>query len=415
MAYTWTQGGVTRGWRAIASSSDGAKLVACVGGGQIYTSTDSGVTWTPRDSNRVWISVSSSSDGVKLVAVVNGGQIYTSTDSGATWIARDSNRSWYAVASSSDVVKLVAAVDGGRIYTSTDSGENWIARDSNRNWFAVSSSFDGVNLVATTNNGVAGGSVYVSSDSGVTWELSLSNGTKPFLSCASSSSGVNLITAGNGGYIYTGISAVITTIPETITFTAQTNFSLAVATAYHETISFTSQTNVEFNRQNGFHLALSYSPENQSVTTYSNIPFDSSCIFNGKTLFFSENGMFEYGGTTDNGAAIIPSLKTGKMDTVQGRNGLVHSNKIKRIPNAKIKVSCDKTGGKLDLNVTTDNDAVDSYEHAITHDGFATHDVKIGRGTKFNFIQLEIKADGCSKLDINNIEFDIVENVRSER
>ncbi|MBI4745297.1 MAG: hypothetical protein HY786_01820 [Deltaproteobacteria bacterium] len=65
----------------LASSSDGSKLVAVVNGGlggQIYTSTDSGLTWTARDSSRTWYSVASSSDGTKLVAVEYGGQIYTS-------------------------------------------------------------------------------------------------------------------------------------------------------------------------------------------------------------------------------------------------------------------------------------------------------------------------------------------------
>ena len=76
--------------------------------------------WTPRDSNRNWISVASSSDGTKLVAVAaSGGQIYTSTDSGVNWTARESSRDWRSVASSSDGGKLVAVVSGGQIYTST--------------------------------------------------------------------------------------------------------------------------------------------------------------------------------------------------------------------------------------------------------------------------------------------------------
>ena len=54
-----------------------------------------GVTWVARDNNREWRSVASSADGIKLVAVVGGnavGQIYTSADSGATWTARESKR-----------------------------------------------------------------------------------------------------------------------------------------------------------------------------------------------------------------------------------------------------------------------------------------------------------------------------------
>ena len=92
-------------------------------GGQIYTSTDSGVTWTARGTTQNWVSIASSSDGSKLVAVTSGGQIYTSTDSGVTWTARATNRSWQAVASSSDGSKLVAVVSSGQIYTSIPVSE----------------------------------------------------------------------------------------------------------------------------------------------------------------------------------------------------------------------------------------------------------------------------------------------------
>ena len=44
-----------------------------------------GENWTAHDSNRNWSAVASSADGMKLVATVKGGQIYTSTDSGVTW------------------------------------------------------------------------------------------------------------------------------------------------------------------------------------------------------------------------------------------------------------------------------------------------------------------------------------------
>jgi hypothetical protein len=118
---TWTARDSSRNWFGIASSSDGTKLAAVVTGGQIYTSTDSGVTWMARDSNRNWFGIASSSDGTKLAATVNGGQIYTSTNSGVTWTARDSNRNWYGIASSSDGTKLAATVNNGLIYTATDA------------------------------------------------------------------------------------------------------------------------------------------------------------------------------------------------------------------------------------------------------------------------------------------------------
>jgi hypothetical protein len=168
----------TRNWRSVASSSDGSKLVAVVNNGFIYTSTDSGVNWTARmiDTNRSWVSVASSSasssDGTKLVAAVGGltnGNIYTSTDSGVTWVLQSSagTRLWSSVASSSDGTKLVAAVAGGltpgNIYTSADSGLNWTLQSSagTRVWNSVASSADASKLFAASSVGIYTGVLIV--------------------------------------------------------------------------------------------------------------------------------------------------------------------------------------------------------------------------------------------------------------
>ena len=127
--------------------------------------------------------------------------------------------------------------------------------------------------------------------------------------------------------------------------------------------------------------------------------------------------MFEYGGTSDNGTAIAPSLKTGKMCEIMGRMGLglERSNNMKRIPASRISVSCDKVSGSVDLRLTEDNSAAISYNDAIVHDGYATYDIPIGRGTKFNFLQIELAANACTSLDIESIEFNPIELRRRER
>lgn len=170
--------GASRNWYDIASSSDGAKLVAVGDSINIYTSTDNGTNWTSRDSARVWRCVASSSDGVKLVAGVYGGQIYTSTDSGVNWTARDSSRNWNAVDSSSDGTKLVASVSGGQLYVSTDSGATWTAKDSNRSWTGVACSADGTKQYATADN------LYYSTDSGATWAVRSVADTWTGVSCS---------------------------------------------------------------------------------------------------------------------------------------------------------------------------------------------------------------------------------------
>jgi len=204
----WTMRATGKSW-ALASSADGSKLVAVdndytyPSGGYIFVSIDSGVTWSGGiGSPRLWKSVASSADGTKLVAVASGDQIYTSTDSGMNWIARDSARSWYAVASSTDGTRLVAAVYGGLIYTSADSGVTWVPRAAGRYWRSVASSADGSKLVAVDYYGSgSGGQIYTSTDSGATWTARESN--RLWYSVASSVDGIRLVAVANGGRIYT--------------------------------------------------------------------------------------------------------------------------------------------------------------------------------------------------------------------
>jgi hypothetical protein len=254
---SWTASGITTNWSAVASSADGTKLVATVKGGQIYTSTDSGVTWTPQANStnwssvassadgtylvagvgnnvslvgyiytsgnsgigswtphnnaRQWVSVASSADGAKLVAAVystigsgNPG-IYTSTSSGASWGQSKAVPFCSAVASSADGAKLVATVYGGQIWTSTDSGNSWLARDSSRNWTAVASSADGSRLLAA----VSGGSLYISYNSGTNW-AGINPGASLWTAVASSADGSRLVAVASSGQVYISTDSGVT-------------------------------------------------------------------------------------------------------------------------------------------------------------------------------------------------------------
>ncbi len=261
---SWTSRETERFWKSVASSADGAKLVAVPSHfdtielpGLIYTSTDSGVTWFPRENLRMWSSVASSADGTKLVAAVIGGRIYTSTDSGITWTPRESNRSWTSVVSSPDGVRLIALTP--QVYVSTDSGESWfpqtaqaaqcysVASSANggllvgdclldpgtnnarqgivtsdnggASWTlrktllsnsSVASSADGAKLVAA----VIGGQIYTSTDSGVTWTPR--EGNRQWVSVASSANGIKLVAAVKSGNIYTSADSGITWTPQQV-------------------------------------------------------------------------------------------------------------------------------------------------------------------------------------------------------
>lgn len=162
------------------------------------------------------------------------------------------------------------------------------------------------------------------------------------------------------------------------------------------------------------YLGVTYSTENRSITTYSNFNFDGGCVFNGKTLLFNESGIFECGGNTDNGTAIVPSLKTGFMDMVSGQNGFISTHKMKRIPTSRVLVMANKTLGSMTLNVTPDTNTY-SYANAVQQTGFATFNIDIGRGIKYNKLQLELVANGCSSLDIESVSYEPTEIVRSQR
>jgi hypothetical protein len=223
----WTPSSApARAWTSVASSVDGAKLVAVAGGGSYYsvadtpacicTSVDSGATWTqtsaPLQTVGVWTSVASSADGTRLVAVTGGyytiGYIYTSSDSGATWTQTSAPlQSWTSVASSADGTKLVAVCYGGYIYVSADSGATWTQMTRTpHNWTSVASSADGAKLVAATgtyystgsaarNVLTGGGDIYTSADSGATWTVALQT-EDSWTSVASSADGTKLVAAG---------------------------------------------------------------------------------------------------------------------------------------------------------------------------------------------------------------------------
>jgi hypothetical protein len=177
LAQTWAQSSApTRYWWSMASSADGNKLVALVGGvpyaTAIYTSSDAGASWTSNSVPSVeWWSVASSADGNRLLAAAYGsGGLFTSTNSGATWVSNTvPGSAWFSVASSADGLKLVAVAGGGQalgpIYTSTNAGAAWVSNTApSAHWEAVASSADGTRLTA-----MAGSGYYTSTNSGLTW------------------------------------------------------------------------------------------------------------------------------------------------------------------------------------------------------------------------------------------------------
>ena len=229
---TWALSDATpRNWWAVASSSDGLKLVAATNGainsagqarsagsdGRIYTSTDAGVSWTAHAAaagNPTWSAVASSADGTKLAAVGPGSRIWTSGDSGATWQASETVRFWTSISMSADGSRMAAVVEEvpngsngeGRIYLSTQPDGAAFGTGTwspvpglvpgARNWRSITMSDDGIRIaaVAHTDGGSPTESVYYSVNSGVSWSAS----TQKFANAyriRSSSDGTRLVMA----------------------------------------------------------------------------------------------------------------------------------------------------------------------------------------------------------------------------
>ncbi len=119
---TWTYSSGFSDARIIKCSADGTKLFVA-GARYIYRSLDSGATWTTLVSNssNFWDAIASSSDGTKIVAYDGiSGYTYISTDSGITWTTSTGFRKeyMYSIASSADGTKLIACGYLGYLYTS---------------------------------------------------------------------------------------------------------------------------------------------------------------------------------------------------------------------------------------------------------------------------------------------------------
>jgi hypothetical protein len=244
-----TNGGVTfalssaptNQWQAVASSADGARLVAAAsmflswpsgwswtsgwgpvalsGDGLIYLSSDSGATWRASTApNNAWRSIASSADGSRLLAAATRGRftgpgpfvsgdglIYTSTNSGTNWqLTSAPSQDWASVACSANGAWFIAAGDA-HIYLSSDAGATWITAGAPTNrWTSVAVSADGTRLVAAAalnGSGPSGsGRIYISTDSGASWTQT-SAPTNDWASVVSSADGSRLFALGNSaGY-----------------------------------------------------------------------------------------------------------------------------------------------------------------------------------------------------------------------
>jgi hypothetical protein len=157
----------------ITSSSNGSRLVGANWGGNIFTSSDSGITWTDRGNADAWWHLSSSGSGQVVAGVTEKIGFKLSRDYGVTWSSPlpTPNGSYVQSAISDDGTKILVSDSEGRLQFSTDTGNSWTLVGSERAWSAVTMSADGSHLYATEFTDVdrVNGRIYTSKDGGITW------------------------------------------------------------------------------------------------------------------------------------------------------------------------------------------------------------------------------------------------------
>ena len=224
-AQTWvpTSAPVTN-WTSVACSADGSKMLAAVGGGSLYTSTNFGGTWTPASAPvAAWQGVATSADGKKMVAVSNPGFIYTSSDSGNSWTPSPAPKDyWSSVGSSGDGTRLVVGTYGtggppaisGRLFTSTNSGASWqIVSNQPGPFNGVAASADGSTFAALgffPGPGVFGASDCLSSNWGEQIAHIYPQAIEPWTAVACSASGVRIVAGAYSDAICASMDAGVT-------------------------------------------------------------------------------------------------------------------------------------------------------------------------------------------------------------
>jgi hypothetical protein len=179
----------------VACSADGMKVIAALGGGSIFYSTNGGLTCsTSSVAHADWTSLASSADGSRMVAGANGGSVYFSSDFGASWTPGNlPAQAWLAVCTSAGG-QWVGAASSTRTYVSSDSGAHWLT-----NLFAgrsIACSANGTNWV------ISSAQIETSTDGGNTWQTNLA--PAQWNGVAVSADGCFMVAQGSGQGTWTG-------------------------------------------------------------------------------------------------------------------------------------------------------------------------------------------------------------------
>ena len=219
----------TAGFRRVSSSTSGQHIAIMINEGYVLTSNDFGVNFTSRVvSSEVYgdyfADIEISGDGRKIVVPTDArlGKIFISTDYGVNFQAFTNLpvKAWTTVEISGDGNTIVAAAMGDNIWTSRDSGSTWNMSvfglaPRYKSWSSASISFNG-EMIGVTRNGYT---VVTSSSGGSGWEIRSGGASDAdYQAISASSDGLIMFVTAKRDGVYRSLPSWITTDAGTVTF-----------------------------------------------------------------------------------------------------------------------------------------------------------------------------------------------------
>ena len=138
---------------------------------------------------------------------------------------------------------------------------------------------------------------------------------------------------------------------------------------------------------------LAINTNTAGLTSYSNFDFNSFATFNGVTLAAGDNGLYQLTGTLDDTDTIDTTVKLGIFD--------FGSDKVKRVQELFFNYRAD---GDLTVTVTLDDN--EQYDYVLQETGMSglfTNRLKLGKGAKARYWQVEVAGAGVD-FEIDNME-----------
>lgn len=132
-------------------------------------------------------------------------------------------------------------------------------------------------------------------------------------------------------------------------------------------------------------------PENYAVYNYS-FGFTETTVFDKKYLMADDTGLYELGGTTDNGETVVSSITTAALD--------FGAESIKQVP----AVLLGTNGTDFILKVSIDGDRTARYQINYLPDELGTKRIKLGKGLIGKNWQFTLINEN-EEFDLDSFEF----------